>query len=458
MRILGGERRFVIPVSATGKFIDFLNSFLKRKQFSSGGITQTLYFLNKDLSNPQGNTLRARRYDAVSLETQPLRADMPFNLEVKRWSIGREKTRDKTTLSLPFGEIKEKLASSPIFPIGKEGKLVSFDPVYPVIAVEYNRQHFVWGDFLRLTLDQNIRYWDIHSQDNQASLLGAEPGVIVEVKYGPQWLSSPLMMPFLENFFGFHPQVTVSKRSLALNLIRKIAKGNSPALAKIKNKELELKFNVLYGDVFLLLQRIKDLFRVQKEVYTIGNNGWTISKNGVMLYVSCETVPQSDIKFDFRGSNMKWVVKGMNRQNSSIMIRDELKSPLMPYEWEDFCDIIREKENELGADMFIFPAIERYKRSFYIRTTTGNVFQISGDNSELNTTVFNQRLNPERSNDQFSQIEIEYVGTVAETNSISLEIIYKEIEGLANIIKQQFSRQIMISNLTKYDWLAYLNF
>jgi hypothetical protein len=145
--------------------------------------------------------------------------------------------------------------------------------------------------------------------------------------------------------------------------------------------------------------------------------------------------------------------KGIQSAGSPILIREERKTGFIPYEWGSFEDILMQAGASTGDELKLFPAIERNKRAFYLRSWNENVFQVSVDRSEVNRVIFDQKLDAQSMGNSLVQVEIEYVGTLLERDAASDDEIYRQIQQLVKTIEAAFGVYLRPGTLTKFDWL-----
>lgn len=275
-----------MPISVANTLDGLLRRHFARTGEGRREVTQTIYFTNQDLAGKRGETVRARRYEAKPFGGFALNGNCAFVFEVKKEEPDQQFAKEWSLLSL--AQIREKMASPAVRT--ELGGDQTARPLDRLVASQYERSHFVPKDSdgrLRITVDRNLSFWQI-GPDGETAHLRSEPAQIVEIKYdNPDILLARNMSEFLTGFFDLHPQITVPKRSLALNFLKWGDKRKLPRLVKPEAVEIEAKFMVEAADPFRVLQSIKNKLREGQGGFFVSPEvPWTASKDEAVMYAA----------------------------------------------------------------------------------------------------------------------------------------------------------------------------
>ena len=237
------EKRFFIPAASTPGLLAFLEKMaLLPVKYSDNEIVQTVYLIDDEQKWTLGVSLKARRFlenysTEIILENIQ---DCLYRFEIKKEISGTE-LREK--------EKKKSATLREVVGLAQE----YFSEIRPYFVVEYKRQHFMpYGleQWLRFTVDTNIRYWFFPRGKSEAVLVKdfdtVEDITRLEIKVKPLRKSEILVEKLLKELEDFGAMPVISKKQEGLNTIKAYLDKcyANPLVKELKDCEIEAKLTI----------------------------------------------------------------------------------------------------------------------------------------------------------------------------------------------------------------------
>lgn len=416
-------------------------------------ISRTTYYFAGDTHNAKpGFSIRYREYTDQSLEDSLVPENSTGFFEIKWTTADGNNVGKKLRVSSDFDwsptltkiaelAYQQNLPAPMIesFLEVAQEQVPNLDTTLrPLVVVEYVRNRYTKMDGDKqnaISIDTNLKFFGIDKTENGSTLemIGDVSAIIVEHKesfddVGTRWqLNRALVRSNADRFYG--------KKSEALNRLTMFRKKKiRTAIAnQFQGIEIESKIDVNSNveGAFELFHQILGHFQNDESAFEmIPTFPYVNSQTSINTYGYDPANPDSEFKLMVGPQRAKIGSKDRIDEVNGVHIRTEEKENLK-FEFN------RQKAREVVKGKKKTGKIQRIRRSFYILSkATKRAFQVAVD--------FNWRQ-PSTDNNFFSQVEVEYVATMA-TNLDQSATMY-DIADEVRLVMQEIRASVNDSDL-----------
>lgn len=446
-KIVRHELRFLVYPDKLEVLLSLLKTLgFEEVRYSDRNITQTIYFNNNYYVLPIGISLKVRRYISQPDKIIKINSKLKYIFEEKTSHyVNNRFTRKKKRQKLTGLQILKKFKRVNLHKImcsfekNKQKIPDSFSKIRfkPCFATQYYRKHFTDTnkENIRVTIDQNIEYFRFNNEENTGKLVHTEDFIHIKIKLS-DIKSDGLYAKLQAGLEALKAIPARSKKSNVLNIMHKY-RPKVAFVKEIKNKELEIKFNIKKINSCLIFLKLRAFFEMtnddfviaQKYNYSHDNNAEHVYyKNG--KFIEKLSVSNNFFKTTKKGD---YISDGISRVEKST-------------KFTKFYDI---EEIEIPKNKII-GRLYRIKKTFWVvNKKTQRFYHVAVDRSYSG-------------NHTLEQLELEYTGSYKKlkTSAKSAENeIKEELKLLQKIVLNnlEISKHLTPTQTTKLSWLLSLD-
>ncbi len=448
LALLRNEHRFFLLPEVEDDFLVALRQRWEEIRFSDNLHVLTVYLQSDEHDIPFGASVKFRQFLSEPLSSVPAHLPGLVRFEVKRTRHDTERTKTPPALLTAELALREARAA------------LGIPTLRPYLAVQYKRHHFIPrdGTSLRVTLDRDTTYGFFSHANADATPLGRESILRVEVKIPVSDVEFPAWVQLREELARHGAMPIVSKSIEGCARI-----GNYltqcyglPIVKDLPGYEIEAKLLVHHEDPSRLFREIKEWTRHETEPILLARHfPFTVDGESVNQYwaETSDGKTVDGLKILLHGDQFSTVLKSETALldvEFGIVRRREMKGKPVFYTPQDYGAAVERWREQASQPRFL-GHLTRWRRAIWPEETTSRrIYHVS-----LDRCVAAVRQEP------LWQIEIEYVGRLQGVPAPGGDLertVVTEIQYLVRRLLDRANRDdrrvLVPTTLTKFQWLA----